>query len=231
MKTVVVTSNPRADLKTIDRFAKLGVATTHEASGRTPNLMKTYIRPVWPGACIAGSVVTALAQRGDNWMIHVAAEQCRSGDVLVVACTTDNTDGMFGELLATSLKARGVRGLVIDAGTRDVAALKEMSFPVWSRAVSAKGTVKSTLGSVNAPVVCAGVAVRPGDVVVADDDGVVVVPAADIAETLAAAERRQANEEEKRQKLASGVLGLDLYDMRSPLQKAGLRYVEKFADA
>jgi 4-hydroxy-4-methyl-2-oxoglutarate aldolase len=157
--------------------------------------------------------------------------QCRSGDVLVVACTTDNTDGMFGELLATSLKARGVRGLVIDAGTRDVAALKEMSFPVWSRAVSAKGTVKSTLGSVNAPVVCAGVAVRPGDVVVADDDGVVVVPAADIAETLAAAERRQANEEEKRQKLASGVLGLDLYDMRSPLQKAGLRYVEKFADA
>jgi 4-hydroxy-4-methyl-2-oxoglutarate aldolase len=213
MKTVVVTSNPRADLKIVDRFAKLGVATTHEASGRAPNLMKTYI-----------------AQPGDNWMIHVAAEQCRAGDVLVVACTTDNTDGMFGELLATSLKARDVRGLVIDAGTRDVGALKQMSFPVWSRAISAKGTVKSTLGCVNVPVVCAGVAVRPGDIIVADDDGVVVVPAADIADTLTAAEKRQANEEQKRQKLASGVLGLDLYEMRPALEKAGLRYVKKLED-
>jgi 4-hydroxy-4-methyl-2-oxoglutarate aldolase len=230
MKTVVVASNPRIDLKIVDRFAKLGVATTHEASGRAPNLMKTYMRPAWPGAQIAGTVVTALAQPGDNWMIHVAAEQCRAGDVLVVACTTDNTDGMFGELLATSLKARDVRGLVIDAGTRDVAALKKIGFPVWSRAISAKGTVKSTLGCINIPVVCAGVAVRPGDIIVADDDGVVVVPAADIADTLAAAEKRQASEEEKRQKLASGVLGLDLYEMRPALEKAGLRYVKKLED-
>src|SRR3954453_9688439 len=227
MKTVVVTSNPRADLAIVDRFAKLGVATTHEASGRAPNLMKTYMRPVWPGASIAGTVVTALTQPGDNWMIHVAAEQCRAGDVLVVACTADNPDGMFGDLLATSLKARAVRGLVIDAGARDVAVLQQIGFPVWARAISAKGTVKSTLGSVNVPVVCAGVALRPGDIVVADDDGVVVVPAADIAETLAAAEKRQANEEGKRQKLASGALGLDLYEMRPALEKAGLRYVKK----
>ena len=231
MKTVVVTHNPRADLGLVDRFAPLGASTTHEAPGRAPNLMKPYMRPAWPGAAVAGCAVTVLAQPGDNWMLHVAVEQCRPGDVLVVACTTDNTDGMFGDLLATSLKARGVRGLVIDAGVRDVAALREMRFPVWARAISSRGTVKATLGSVNVPVVCAGVAVRPGDVVVADDDGVVVVPSAEVAVTLAAAEKRQAGEEEKRGRLAAGVLGLDLYGMRPVLEKAGLRYVEHLDDA
>jgi 4-hydroxy-4-methyl-2-oxoglutarate aldolase len=226
MKTVVVRNIVRADADAVKRLGALGVATVHEACGRI-GLMKPYLRPVWAGGEAAGTAVTVLAQPGDNWMIHVAVEQCRPGDILVVGCTADNTDGMFGDLLATSLRARGVVGLVIDAGCRDVKSLREMGFPVWSKAVSAKGTVKATLGAVNVPIVCAGVNVRPGDAVIADDDGVVVIGKNEAGEVSAKGEKRQAEEEGKRQQLASGVLGLDMYKMREALAKAGLVYVDE----
>jgi 4-hydroxy-4-methyl-2-oxoglutarate aldolase len=229
MKPVVVRNVSRAEPALVEALGTYGVATVHEAQGRS-GLMKTYMRPVWPGAAVAGSAVTVLAHPGDNWMLHVAIEQVKAGDMLVVAVTADNTDGMFGDLLATSLKARGGVGLVIDAGCRDVKDLQAMGFPVWSRAVSAKGTVKATPGSVNIPVVCAGVAINPGDVIVADDDGVVVVPRNDAAAVAAAAKARVANEEDKRRRLASGELGLDLYGMREPLAKAGLVYVDSLDD-
>lgn len=229
MKNVVVRNIKRADKNAIATFEKLGASTTHEALGRY-QLMKPYMRPVWAGASIAGPAVTILAQPGDNWMLHVAIEQCQPGDIVVLGCTTDNTDGMIGDLIATSLKARGVKGVILDAGCRDVAVLKEMGFPIWARAISSKGTVKATLGSVNIPVVCAGVYVEPGDAVVADDDGVVVVPKRYAVETAAKAQKRFDDEEAKRVKLASGILGLDMYNMREPLAKVGLIYVDNPED-
>ena len=229
MKTVVVRNIKRTEPDIVKRLGALGVATAHEAYGRF-GLMKPYLRPVWSGAETSGTAVTVLAQPGDNWMIHVAVEQCQPGDILVVGCTTDNTDGMFGDLLATSLMARGVRGLVIDAGVRDAKSLREMGFPVWSKAISAKGTVKATLGAVNVPVVCAGINVMPGDAVVADDDGVVVIGRKDAADVVAKGEKRVADEDGKRKQLAAGVLGLDMYKMREPLAKAGLIYVDELEE-
>ncbi|WP_319244484.1 4-carboxy-4-hydroxy-2-oxoadipate aldolase/oxaloacetate decarboxylase [uncultured Propionivibrio sp.] len=215
----------RADKAAVERLGRLGVATIHEAMGRV-GLMKPYMRPVYPGAAVCGTAVTVLLQPGDNWMMHVAAGEFQAGDVAVAACTTDSDDGFFGELLATSFRARGCKGLVIDGGVRDVKELAAMDFPVFSKAIHAKGTVKATLGSVNVPVVCAGALVNPGDVVVADADGVVIVPAAIAAQVADAGEAREAAEAGKRARFAAGELGLDIYKMREPLEKAGLKYID-----
>jgi len=229
MNGIAVRNIDRADRAAVAELARYGVATIHEAQGRT-GLMRPYMRPIYPGARLCGTAVTALAHPGDNWMLHVVAEMIHPGDVVVVALSAENTDGMFGELLATSYRSLGAVGLVIEAGCRDTAVLRDMNFPVFSRAISARGTVKAALGSVNIPVVCGGTIVNPGDVIAADDDGVVIVPRADANRVAAASAAREQKEEGTRKRLAAKELGLDVYGMREPLAKAGLRYVDRTED-